>query len=284
MASYEERVKLLKLESERLMEYLSALQDDGWTRQSACERWQVGDVVAHLVGVAEFYAGTVSRGRQGNSSPPEGLPPAGTSNAPASAENIAQRSISARQRMGDHLMATFAEEDNRLNNILADLGPEEREKPCYHPGGIVPAGNFVDLRFKEVALHSWDIRSVLDTDVHLSPESLPSIITLISNSLASGSLPWAFWPGLRASGPVRYRFEVTDPVQYKADVVVEDDEARLEEPSARSPSVTFRCDTETYVLLMYGRLGAAQAITGGRLTVEGDGELAAQFSQWFKGI
>jgi predicted lipid carrier protein YhbT len=86
------------------------------------------------------------------------------------------------------------------------------------------------------------------------------------------------------SAPVRYRFEVTERVSIRADIVVEGDKARLEDSGKGSANVTFRCDTETFVLLMYGCLAPAPTITGGRLVVEGDGELAAQFGQWFKGI
>jgi len=35
---------------------------------------------------------------------------------------------------------------------------------------------------------------------------------------------------------------------------------------------------------MYGRMPASEAMAAGHLAVEGDSELAAQFSQWFKGI
>jgi len=48
--------------------------------------------------------------------------------------------------------------------------------------------------------------------------------------------------------------------------------------------VTFRCDTETFLLLLNGRLAPSPAIAAGRLAVEGDSGLAADFGQWFKGI
>jgi hypothetical protein len=45
-----------------------------------------------------------------------------------------------------------------------------------------------------------------------------------------------------------------------------------------------RCDTETYVLLVYGRLNLEAALASGRLTIEGERELAIAFGQWFRGI
>ena len=69
MTSWEDRVRLLQTESQRFQQYLQGLPDEAWSKQSACDLWQVQDVVAHLIGNAEFYAGTVERGLRGVSSP-----------------------------------------------------------------------------------------------------------------------------------------------------------------------------------------------------------------------
>ena len=47
--------------------------------------------------------------------------------------------------------------------------------------------------------------------------------------------------------------------------------------------VTVRCDGETFILLMYGRIRAQEAVSQGRITFEGDTALAAAFSQRFQG-
>ena len=58
MISWEERVKLLQSESQSFQRYLSQLPEDDWTKQSACDLWSVGDVVAHLVGNAGDFVPT----------------------------------------------------------------------------------------------------------------------------------------------------------------------------------------------------------------------------------
>jgi hypothetical protein len=58
----------------------------------------------------------------------------------------------------------------------------------------------------------------------------------------------------------------------------------MEDASESPPHVTFRCGTETYLLLVYGRLPLDAAVTSGRLAVEGDREMARRFGQWFRGI
>jgi hypothetical protein len=73
-------------------------------------------------------------------------------------------------------------------------------------------------------------------------------------------------------------------VSAQTDIIVEGETARLETAPQVPATVTFRCDTETYVLLMYGRLRITAAIADSRLEVQGDPESATRFGQWFQGI
>ena len=141
----------------------------------------------------------------------------------------------------------------------------------------------MDLRLKELAVHEWDIRAALEPEAHVSPASIPAIMTTISESIASGSLRWAFWAGPYLTTPVRYHFVVTGLGPSKPDVIVEGNApyGRCRGYPAR---VTMRCDTETYVLLVYGRLDLEAALASGRLMIEGDRELALAFGRWFRGI
>ena len=284
MISWEERAKLLQSESQSFQRYLSGLPDEAWDKQSACDLWSVGDVVAHLVGNAEFYAGTVERGLKGEYDPPPGRPAAGTGHPSLGAAGTAEGAITNRERLGDSLLSTLEARTNHLTQLLAGLSPEDWEKPCYHPGSIVPAGNFVDLRFKELGLHQWDIRSALESGTGLAPDSLASMVVLINENFASGSIRWAFWAGPALDRPVRYRFTVAEPVPFNADIVVEGDKFSFEKSSSAPADVDFSCESGTLALMISGRLQASAAISQGKLKVEGDSALATLFSQWFKGI
>src|SRR5207302_8518428 len=121
MDTFTDRVKVLQAESERIKQYLHALPPAALSKPSACTQWQVQDVIAHLVGVAETYANSVSRGLQGDTAPLPGRLPAGQATAAVSAESIAQRSIAARKSFGDQLLATVDAAHNRLNSLLAGL-------------------------------------------------------------------------------------------------------------------------------------------------------------------
>jgi hypothetical protein len=50
------------------------------------------------------------------------------------------------------------------------------------------------------------------------------------------------------------------------------------------PNATRRCETATYVLLVYGRLNLEAVIASGRLVVNGGRGLAGSFTQWCRGI
>lgn len=284
MDALTDRLKMLQSESTRFRQYLHTLSPHAWSQPSACAQWQIRDVVAHLIGGAEFYADSISRGLQGDPSPPAGRPPAGTSNAAAAAESIAQRAIVVREHLGDQLLATFETTDDHLTRLLTGLGPEAQETPCYHVWRLLPAQDFANLRMQELALHGWDIRARLEATARLSTESVPVLMHMIANSLTSGFLTWAFWSGPRLSTRVHYRFEVTGTVPSQIDIVVAGDTAQVEEVSHTPAHVHFRCDPEAYVLVMYGRLSLAAAIAAGRVRVVGDRQMATAFGQWFKGI
>ena len=54
--------------SEQLTQYLQTLSAEAWCHPSACEAWEVRDVVGHLTGGAQVYAEAISRGLQGDHS------------------------------------------------------------------------------------------------------------------------------------------------------------------------------------------------------------------------
>ena len=100
----------------------------------------------------------------------------------------------------------------------------------------------------------------------------------------NGNVFERFALGPSLSTIVRYRFVVTQPVPISVDIAVSGDKVRLEDAGDGNADVTFRCDTETFLLLTNGRLAPVPAIAVDRLEVEGDNGVAADFGQWFKGI
>jgi hypothetical protein len=57
----------------------------------------------------------------------------------------------------------------------------------------------------------------------------------------------------------------------------------MEPAGTATPHVTFHCETDIFVLMMYRRLTVESVIASGQLVVEGDQGLTAAFHHWLKG-
>ena len=273
MDSTADRVDLVRSESDRLTRYLVTLSLDEWCHPSACDAWEARDVVAHLIMAADMLKENVTRGVKGDWSAPEGLPPAGESNMAARMVANAQRAIALRQRLAEKLLASFRARCDDLNELLVGLGFQDWNKSCYHPAAIIPVRTFIDLRIAELAIHEWDIRSKVEESAHLSADCLPAILDLIREFIV-GRL---FQPGSGLSKTVCYRFELSGAVLGTYDILVDEGKARMEPAGNSDAEVILRCDAETFALLAYERITLDAGILDGRISVEGDRELAANF-------
>lgn len=279
MDGIEERVQQVRLESERLTAYLQNLPKEAWQQQSACERWTVADVVAHLIGGAQMYREHVSRGLQDDIIPPEGFPPAGDTDPEVLGNLNAHRAIFRRAGFGDRLLSTFQSSNEQLNELLARLGTRDWDKPCYHPAGVIPVRTFVSLRMFELALHGWDMVSRLEREATLSAECRPMLLNLVASSglnvvqLAVGN-----------ASPSRYRFRLSGDTSGDYDIVVAGGGASLEPAGSEPPDGVLRCDTADFLLLVTGRLELASAISAERLVIEQGNALPLIFGDWFKGV
>jgi uncharacterized protein (TIGR03083 family) len=282
MEAPEDRALLVPLEAERLAQYVRALSPAVWMQPSRCEGWEVRDVVAHLIGVAELYVDTISRGLQGDAAPP----PERQSTGLVSAEWVAQRAIANRERLGNNILPTFRARYDRLSHLFAGLERHDWEKLCYYPTipSPIPVKYFIGLIIAELAIHGWDIRFQREPTAHLSVESVAVIVQWLPHRLRLVPLLRAFLLDAGWPTPVRYRWKMTDGNSETHDIVVEHDQCAMEPGGAAAANVTFRSDAETFVLLMYRRLPLETATATGHLIVEGDQELTAAFDRWLKGV
>ena len=274
MNSVVDKARLIEKESARIGEYLGTLSPGDWSTQSACDAWEVGDVVAHFTWAVDMFGANITRGAAGDSSPAEGFPPAGEGDMAARLAANAQRAVDFRKSLGGGLLAAFNERRAQLDAILTQLGEADRDKRCYHPAGIITVETYLNLRITELIVHEWDIRSKLGAEPVMSPDSLPAILDMFPVFVV-GRL---FNPGASSPTAARFRFELTGPVPGSHDIVAGGGVKALMEPAGRQqPDVTFGCDTQTFVLLVYGRITLEEAVKGGQISVSGDSGLAARF-------
>ena len=270
-------IGLVGSEAARLGNFLSGMSEQGWSRQSACDGWVIGDVVAHLSGGAGTWANSVTRAVAGDASPPEGQ--VFLAAGERGSETTAQAARAAHQRVGLGLLEDFTTGYQRLDQVLSRLSAEDWGKPCFHRRGPMAVRDYVAIRVQELAVHGWDIRSGLDQAAELWEEPLPLLVQMVPRWLRN-----AFRPGLDLPNPVRYRFDISGPVPVHEDVLVNGDGFQTEAASVDQADVTFQGNTGNYILLIYGRLDVGQAINTGRLSIEGDRDRSLDFTAWFQGF
>ena len=196
------------------------------------------------------------------------------------AADIAHQAIAVRQRLGDDLLPTCIAVQRMFHETLATIDPADWGKQAYFPQRPISIGLIVDGSITERTLHGWDIQSVFDPHARLSPACLPIAVEWNAQRRRWRQAPSEAAPPAHS---IRYRFEVTGVPHYRTDVILTNAQQYLEAVGKTPADVTVRCDGETFVLLMYGRIRAPEAVSQGRMTFEGDAELAAAFSQRFQG-
>lgn len=279
MDAIKDQVLLIRLESEQLSGYLGTLPEEAWRKESACDRWTVADVVAHICFGAQFYERCISRGLQGDTGPPNGFPPPGQGGPGIMGEMITQGAIGLRKTLGDQLLPTFDATSGQLHRLVSGLSPEDWNASCYHPAGLLPASVFLTLRLFELALHGWDIRSSFDPKAQPSSKSLSYVMGLVTSACRDFVKPSA---DEAVSG--RFRFELYGPIAGNHDLVVAEGVSRLETGSSSTPGAVLRCDTGSFALLMTGRLAFEAAVSDGRLFIVDGTQLPKDFNDWFKGV
>ena len=276
MVTPEQRVNILQAEAESFKTYLSSLPAEAWNQPSACEGWTVADVGGHLNG--QNFASRVARGLADDASPPEGAPLVEHHDEDRFAEDIFQRALSNREEHGENLLESFIPRLDESVQVFNTVGPNDWEKPCYWPPGPEPVRTLLLMRLAELTMQAWDIRSTFDAGYRLSDDSVRVLMQTVDRAVRR-----AFRPDVDIQSEIRYRFEVMEPFETAYDVVMAAQGTHVEPSGKQGADVTFRCDGETYVLVMYGRLSPEDATAQGRLTFQGDSELAGSFGRRFKG-
>ena len=264
-----ERIEIARADASRLEQRLRALSDEQFAQASACDRWTVADVTAHLAFVAQFQTRMIGRGLEGDDSAPEAVRQQGP-DAPPASEMIAQGAIGLRERLGDGLMDAFHERYGELFKLLDSMTPDDYEKLCWHPRGDTTVADFVDLVVNELALHGWDALSPVDPAYRIAQDAIPAGLALSSNVL--GRMARA---EPRMLGPIRFGFELTDGGDMP-DLVIGGGRSGV--------NATLHSDGETLLLMVYGRLSMDDAVSSGRLRISGDEPLARDLGSRLTGV
>ena len=277
MQSPVERVEVLRQEVAAFKERIAALSSEDWDRPSACDGWSVADVVAHLSG--QTFALNVSRGLQGDYSPPAGAAPVTEHNEDEFARNIFQRAFNTRAEFGDRLQEVLFQRLDEAVDLFDTVESGQWDNLCYWPPGPEPVHTMLDMRISELTMHAWDVCSCFDPDYRLSNGSVSVLMDTVNRAARR-----AFRPDPTIPAPQVYRFEIDQPVEavYELEIANEETFFRQGEGGEQADAV-FRCDGETFVMVMYGRLDPNEALVSGKMDWDGDERLALGFGARFLG-
>lgn len=245
---------------------LSLASDPGrWEAPTACEHWQVRDVIGHLVDTTEGYLSNWVIGREGGTAPePHGL---------RVMASLVDEGARAFRKVPQAEMLDRLHDD--ANRMLAEFGrlTDEEWSSLIVPHnymGSLPAMFYPLFQLVDYAVHSWDIREGMGEPHAMDGDSadylVPLMPILFQATADTSSITEPFSIGLRTSGNNGgdTRFDVSsEGVQYAAGDI-SDCAAILE------------YDPATLVLTGYARMN------GG--TVRGDAQLASKFRSLFFAI
>lgn len=270
----QELVRLVRGLSNALAAFLHSLPDDIWRDAerypSGCEQWKLADVVTHLIYGALGSTMVVRRALRGELSPP-------MSYRPLSGADAVDHIVSLRQVFGEDLVPEFNATCKELNGLFVALSPEEYSARAWATDGTSSIGASVGNRIVELAIHGWDVRYAFDRAAPLSPQAMPFVADWVEHGLADR---------LRANngpaGATTYRFVVEDSPEASRDLVVSAGALDITTPSELDADVTFRCDRDAYLLLLLGRLPFDRSVRRGRLSFDGDENLAKGFAGLFE--
>ncbi len=277
MQSPVERVEVLRQEVAAFKERIVALSPEDWDRPSACDGWSVADVVAHLSGQA--FALNVSRGLQGDYSHPAGATPVTEHNEDEFARNIFQRAFNTRAEFGDRLQEVLFQRLDEAVDLFDTVEEGQWDNLCYWPPGPEPVHTMLDMRISELTMHAWDVCSCFDPDYRLSNGSVSVLMDTVNRAARR-----AFRPDPTIPAPQVYRFEIDQPVEAVYELEIDNEETFFRQgEGGEQADAVFRCDGETFVMVMYGRLDPNEALVSGKMDWDGDERLALGFGARFLG-
>lgn len=280
MLSAQERVNLVETESRRMEEYLGSLAANAWDQPSKCSLWSVADVLAHLTWAADYFLATISRGIKGDVSPPDDWPEPGTFGPEFFNDFIAQKAIEARKTLGDGLVQEFQARNQRLQELIAAVDPDDLDIPCYGPFATRTVQLFITTRVQELAVHGWDIQASLEPSAHLTPAAVPIVLEHMPQYLAGKGLSDFRAP---SNGPSTVRFRLATEVGLNHDIVATGDSCVVEpagESQGSDADVILRCDGEAAGLLTYGRATVDSVFAD--VAIQGDQALGNEFLTWLR--
>ena len=263
-ASKDRLLGVLQREIEEMFELAAA--PTCWHAPTACEGWQLRDMVGHLAAETEGYLSAFDIARSGGLGAKEPVGVAGM----AEASDAAARAL--RNVPRDELLERFRDDTDRLMHEFESLSDADWSGLMVPERyfGPLPAMIILEGLLGGLTVHVWDVREGLGARHAIAGDAadllVPFVYLLWSATADTTSVDSPYAIGVRTTGlnGGDIRFDVSDKgVQFAP--------GDLDECQA-----TLEFDPGTLVLTAYGRINAG--------TVRGDQHLASSFRSLFVSI
>lgn len=261
---------------ERIEHFVAGLSVENWQRPSKASGWTIGDVVAHLNVTLGIYGRVLEAAAAGHGDNPVWKTLSGLSKravpAAAPAMNAVNKAI---PRLIDRALAPeivrgqFAAAVRTTRERLSRIESSDFTRPVHYMGAPWPLSFFLALMENEIALHFWDMASVLQPGTQLSEQS-------------RATLPWFYWSGtaimLRPPRDVSGSIQVnlTNP-EIAIWWQIETDKMRTGVGQLEGAATTIQGENGAFILTVSGRMPLAEATERGLLHLEGDIKQAEEF-------
>jgi uncharacterized protein (TIGR03083 family) len=262
-ASKERLLRVLRREIDAT--FALAAPPDRWEAPTACEGWQVRDVIGHLVDTTEGYLPAFDIARNGGTAPaPLGLR--------VMARVVDEHAKSLRKVPQAELLGRLRDDAARMLAIFDGLSDSDwTSLMVAHPFmGPVPSMFYAIFQLVDYTVHAWDIREGSGVPHGIDGDAadllVPLIYVLLQSTADTTAVTEPYRVGIRTTGKNGgdTRFEVTSEGVTFAAGPIDDCAATIE------------FDPASLVLAGYARLN------GG--TVRGDHQAATAFRKVFFAI
>jgi uncharacterized protein (TIGR03083 family) len=253
-------LRVVRAEAERM--FALAEQPGAWEAPTACESWQVRDVIGHLVDTTEGYFKAFEVAR-GGAAAPDAYGLAGMH------ERAGQTAQSFRELSQQELLSRARADLDQMMGILEPLSEEEWTGlmvPHFYMG-TVPAFIYAAGQLMDYGVHTWDIKQGAGSAHGISGDAADLLVPFMFIIWQSTVKPTAdltpFTIGIRVTGrnAGEYRVSVSDQGMTFEPGEVDDLPAVID------------FDAGSLVLTTFGRMNAG--------TVRGDEALADRFLNLF---
>ena len=261
--SYEGKDTILRVVREEAQRMFAlAGQPAAWDAPTACESWQVRDVIGHLVDTTEGYFRAFEIARKGADAPDAfGLI--------AMHERAGQAAQSFHNLSQQEMMDRARADLDKMMGILEPLTPDEWGglMVTHSFMGPVPAFIYAAGQLMDYGVHTWDIKQGTGSAHGISGDAADLLVPFMFIIWQSTVKPTAdrtpFTIGVRVSGrnAGEYRMSVSDQG------------LAYEQGSVADLPTVIDFDAGSLVLTTFGRMNAG--------TVRGDEALADRFLNLF---